>query len=53
MAHEEHMRQKYISEAEAELALYLHLSQAESDIRLGRIQPANEAFRDILDDLKL
>lgn len=42
----------YISELEAELAVYSHLAQAMDDIKLGRIQNEDDAFTDILTDLE-
>ena len=49
-------QQKYISELETKLSVYNHLSQAADDLKLGRVQNADDAFDDImreLDDLKL
>lgn len=49
-------QQNYISELEAKLSVYTHLSQAADDLKLGRVQGVDEAFDDImqeLDDLKL
>ena len=42
----------YISELEAKLAVYSHLAQAMDDIKLGRVQPADSAFADILSELE-
>lgn len=51
--HEEYMRQQqYVSELEAKLAVYSHLAQATDDIKLGRVQNADEAFDDILGELE-
>ena len=44
-------QQNYITELEARLAVYTHLAQAADDIRLGRIQDADEAFDEILGEL--
>ena len=43
--------QNYISEIEAKLAVYSHLAQASDDLKLGRIQPLDSAFDDILSGL--
>ncbi len=43
--------QHYISELEAKLALYSHLAQAADDLKLGRAQPLDSAFDDILSEL--
>ena len=45
-------QQKYISELEAKLAVYAHLAQAMDDIKLGRVQDADEAFDEILGELE-
>lgn len=51
--HEEYMhQQQYISELEAKLAVYSHLAQAADDIKLGRVQNADDAFDDILGELE-
>lgn len=39
------------SEFEAKYAVYEHLIQAENDIKLGRIQEAESAFADIINEL--
>ena len=45
-------QQNYISELEAKLAVYAHLAQAMDDIKLGRVQNADDAFDDILGELE-
>ena len=45
-------QQIYISELEEKLAVYAHLAQAMDDIRLGRVQNADEAFDDIIAELE-
>lgn len=53
MCHDDFVEQQnYISELEARLAVYAHLAQAEDDIKLGRVQPMDEAFDDILAELE-
>ena len=53
ISHEEYQeQQKYISELEAKLAVYAHLAQAMDDIKLGRVQNADEAYDDIIADLE-
>ena len=42
----------YINELEAKLAVYSHLAQAMDDIKLGRVQSADNAFADILGELE-
>ena len=44
-------QQNYISEIEAKLAVYSHLAQAADDIKLGRVQNAEDVFDDILHEL--
>ena len=52
LSHEDYVKQmNYISELEARLAIYQHLSQAVDDIKLGRVQKMDEAFDDILGEL--
>jgi PHD/YefM family antitoxin component YafN of YafNO toxin-antitoxin module len=57
LSHEDYMQQqRWIDELEAKLAVYAHLAQAADDIKLGRVQDADDAFDDIsreLDDLVL
>ena len=45
-------QQRRIEELESRLAVYAHLAQAADDVRLGRTQPAREAFADILHELR-
>ena len=45
-------QQHYISELEAKLNVYSHLAQAMDDIKLGRVQSAEDAFADILGELE-
>ncbi|MBO5274000.1 MAG: type II toxin-antitoxin system Phd/YefM family antitoxin [Clostridia bacterium] len=53
LSHEDYTEQQnYISELEAKLAVYAHLAQAMDDIKLGRVQDADEAFDDILGALE-
>ena len=53
LSHEDFTEQQnYISELEAKLAVYAHLSQAMDDIKLGRVQDADEAFDEILGELE-
>ena len=53
LSHEDYIdQQKYISELEEKLAVYAHLAGAMDDVKLGRIQAADEAFDDILAELE-
>ena len=45
-------QQRQIEEMKSRLAVYAHLAQAADDVRLGRVQPAQEAFADILRELR-
>ena len=45
-------QQRLIEEMQSRLAVYAHLAQAADDARLGRVQPAQEAFADILRELR-
>ena len=54
LSHEDFQDQiHYINELEAKLAVYSHLAQAMDDIKLGRVQSADNAFADILGELYL
>ncbi len=53
LEHSQYMaQQQRIAELEGRLAVYAHLAQAADDVRLGRVQPAQEAFADILNELR-
>lgn len=53
LSHEDFQdRQNYIAELEAKLAVYAHLAQAMDDVRLGRVQNADDAYDDILSELE-
>lgn len=53
LSHEDYVdQQKYISELEAKLAVYAHLAQAMDDVKLGRVEDADEAFDDIIAELE-
>ena len=53
LSHEDFQNQiQYISELEAKLAVYSHLAQAMDDIKLGRVQSADDVFADILGELE-
>lgn len=52
MAHDDFVdQQRHISELEARLAVYAHLAQAMDDAKLGRTQPIEDVFADILSEL--
>ncbi len=53
MEHSQYMeQQQHIEELESRLAVYSHLAQAADDVRLGRVQPAHEAFAEIISELR-
>lgn len=53
LSHEDFQNQlRYIDDLEAKLQVYSHLAQAMDDIKLGRVQSAEDAFADILDELE-
>ena len=53
LSHEDfHDQQNYIAELEAKLAVYAHLAQAMDDVKLGRVQKADDAFDDIIAELE-
>jgi PHD/YefM family antitoxin component YafN of YafNO toxin-antitoxin module len=53
LSHEDYIdQQRYISELEAKLAVYAHLAQAMDDVKLGRVQDADDAFDDIMAELE-
>ena len=45
-------QQQLIEDLKSRLAVYTHLAQAADDVRLGRVQPAHEAFADIISELR-
>lgn len=53
LSHEDFQEQlQYIRELEARLKVYSHLAQAMDDVKLGRVQPADATFSDILSELE-
>ena len=53
LSHEDFQdQQNYIAELEAKLAVYTHLAQAADDVRLGRVQDADDAYDDIIAELE-
>ena len=53
LSHEDYQdQQNYIAELEAKLAAYAHLAQAMDDVKLGRVQNADEAYDDIISELE-
>ena len=53
LSHEDFQdQQNYIAELEAKLAVYTHLAQAMDDVKLGRVQDADEAYDDIIAELE-
>lgn len=53
LSHEDYQdQQNYIAELEAKLAIYAHLAQAIDDVKLGRVQNADEAYDDIISELE-
>ena len=45
-------QQRRIQELESQLAVYSHLAQAADDVKLERVQSADDAFSNILDELR-
>ena len=45
-------QQNYIAELEAKLAVYAHLAQSMDDIKLGRVQDAEDAYDDIIAEME-
>ena len=53
LSHEDFQNQlRYIDDLEAKLRVYSHLAQAMDDVKLGRVQFADDAFGDILGALE-
>lgn len=53
LGHGQYMeQQQLIEDMKSRLAVYAHLAQAADDVRLGRVQPAHEAFADIVNELR-
>lgn len=44
-------QQNYISELESRLAVYAHLAQAMDDVKLGRVQDADDVFDELIGEL--
>jgi len=52
LSHEDFQEQlHYISELEAKLSVYSHLAQSMDDIKLGRVNSAEDTFADVLSEL--
>lgn len=45
-------QQNYIAFLEAKLAVYTHLARAMDDVKLGRVQDADDAYDDIVAELE-
>ncbi len=53
LSHEDFQElQNYIAELEAKLAVYTHLAQAMDDVKLGRVQDADDTYNDIIAELE-
>lgn len=53
LSHEDYQQtMNYISELEEKLALYNHLAQSIDDIKLGRINNADDVFNELISDLE-
>ena len=53
LSHEDFQGQLlYINELEAKLAVYAHLAQAMDEIKLGRVESADSAFANIINELE-
>ena len=53
LEHRQYMEQlQLIEQLQSKLSVYAHLAQAADDVKLGRIQPAEDAFEDILNELR-
>ena len=53
LSHEDFQDQmNYIAELEAKLAVYAHLAHSADDVRLGRVQDADDAYDDIIAELE-
>ena len=53
LEHRQYMeQQQLIEQLQSRLSVYAHLAQAADDVKLGRIQPAEDAFEDILNELR-
>jgi PHD/YefM family antitoxin component YafN of YafNO toxin-antitoxin module len=52
LSHEDYMKQlRTIDELKSKLSVYEHLSQAADDVKLGRVQDADDVFDNILKEL--
>ncbi|MGN0656825.1 MAG: type II toxin-antitoxin system Phd/YefM family antitoxin [Ruminiclostridium sp.] len=53
LSHEDYQQtMHYISELEEKLAIYTHLAQSMDDIKLGRVQNADDVFDDVISELE-
>lgn len=52
LSHDSYVEQQnYISELESRLAVYAHLAQAMDDVKLGRVQDADDVFDELIGEL--
>ena len=52
LSHEDFIeKQQLIADMKARLELYAHLARSQDDIKLGRVQPAGEAFDELLEEI--
>jgi len=52
LCHDDYVEQQnYIAKLEARIAVYTHLALASDDLKLGRVQTADDAFGDLLNEM--
>lgn len=52
LSHEDFVeQQQLIADMKARLELYAHLAQSQDDIKLGRVQPVDEAFDELIEGI--
>lgn len=52
LSHEDFVeQQRLIADMQARLELYAHLARSQDDIKLGRVQPVDEAFDELIEEI--
>ena len=52
LSHEDFLeQQRLITDMKARLELYAHFARSQDDIKLGRVQPMDEVFDELIDEI--
>ena len=53
LSHEDFVeQQRLIADMQARLELYAHLARSQDDIKLGRVQPVDETFDELIEEIE-